>query len=82
MWLRVLPFGLQLSVHLRLYAVVHDTAQPNNLLVAQWLTCHHKCSLQMLWNTVLCQIATSKPPTEVTERADEVLKEGTNVVPQ
>lgn len=39
-------------------------------------------SLQMLWNTVLCQIATSKPPTETTERAGEVLREGTNVVPE
>lgn len=38
--------------------------------------------VQMLWNTVLCQIATSKPPTETTERAGEVLREGTNVVPE
>lgn len=30
---------------------------------------------QVLWNVVLCQIAASKPPSEITEKAKELLEE-------
>jgi protein Mpv17 len=32
--------------------------------------------VQMLWNTVLCQIASSKPPTTESEAAGKAMKEG------